>query len=63
MMSSTIFNIRSAVFRSVLTQYSKSSRNSGWNIANRLVLSLLLLAKAHLFPEFFYALRLPLPTL
>jgi hypothetical protein len=49
--SSTIVRARKAIFRSVSTQYRKSSRNSGWKIASRCFFAFLPFrdfAKAHL---------------
>src|ERR1035438_2786204 len=54
--ASTSSRIRSAAFRSVLTQYLKSSRNSDWNTACRSTGP----AKSHLPPQLVHRLRLAL---
>src|SRR5664280_99002 len=52
--ASTSSRVRSATFRSALTQYLKSSRNSGWNTAWRLTGR----AKSHLPPQLVHRFRL-----
>src|ERR1035438_9329951 len=52
--ASTSSRVRSAAFRSVLTQYLKSSRNSGWNTAWRSTGR----AKPHLPPQLVRRFRL-----
>src|ERR1019366_10214414 len=56
--ASTSSRVRSAAFRSVLTQYLKSSRNSGWNTAWRSTGR----AKSHLPPQLVQRFRLAFPA-
>src|ERR1035437_4991214 len=56
--ASTSSRVRSAAFRSVLTQYLKSSRNSSWNTACRSTGR----AKSHLPTQLVHRLRLTFPA-